>query len=479
MKKVSKVFFVTIIIFVNFFTFYFIGCSEDPNTVTNQPTYSGSFTGEWTVDKIQMVEAPNVNHPSALMKAALVPFGVVSASSVGTNTVKFGVEKWIENYIGGGSFNFIQFLNSQTGWVCDAYNSNNSSAVSIYFTNNGGNTWTAKQVTNYKKIYAMYFINENTGFLYAQNQNTVGHLLKTTNNGSNWILVNNDYSLGFYSLYFKDELVGCGNTSDKVKRTTNGGINWSTFNFGGNQTSGLQFIDNQNGMFISKLNNIYVLFKTNDGGITWTQTPCTNITGNYLREYHFINTLEGWILMGNYANFSNIYRTIDGGVSWTLVSKVEGERQNIKFTDRNNGFNLAGKDIYETNDGGTTWIKQHSTAGNNYFWNIYAFNTNKCYAIGSNGMFYSKTNEIDTAVWRINGKVTNTAIKLITNSGDYSYDAKGVYSILNNNIVFTVTNYTRNINSNIGTGTFSFGNNTVDIYLNLPNNEKWYVGLKR
>jgi len=84
MKKPYNLFF--LLITVLFILAVFYSCSDDNAPTTTVPNQT-TITGTWQADQVQMVQAPQGNSISALMKQALVPFGNMPASSVGYCTV--------------------------------------------------------------------------------------------------------------------------------------------------------------------------------------------------------------------------------------------------------------------------------------------------------------------------------------------------------------------------------------------------------
>ncbi|MFZ4591052.1 MAG: WD40/YVTN/BNR-like repeat-containing protein [Ignavibacteria bacterium] len=449
-------------------------CSKDTNPVTSPTNNSGSLTGSWYVDQIQMVQAPTNGTLSALMKASLIPFGLVSASTIGVNNVKFGLEKWLLYYAGSNSLSQIQFLDQQTGWISDTYTGSNAG---IYSTVNGGISWSSKStVSTYANIDCFQFLDANTGFVSARNTSSTTAILKTTNNGVNWVTkYSSSSSSTVRGIYFSDSLNGLWLKDNLLQSTTNGGTNWMTIitNFG--NASKLQFTDKQNGRFFCYASGLVKLVKTSDGGNTWITVNCPNFTG--YSGFYFLNSTTGWISAYDNTFKYNLYKTVDGGASWTKVNSSKNI-SNMMFTDNSNGFGIISGKVFQTNDGGNIWNLQTNTSG--YLYNLIAFDPSKCYSIGSNGQFLSKGNVIDTAVWTLSGKITSTAIQLLTKSGENDYNAMGVYSLLNNNIVFIVQDYSGGMgNVNSGSGTYSFGANTFSITLSLANSEKWQIVLRR
>ncbi len=75
-------------------------------------------------------------------------------------------------------------------------------------------------------LYAVDFINENTGFACG----TVGTFMKTTNAGQNWIVRTTNFSSILLGINFIDEDLGfvVGGINGSILRTANSGLNWTT-----------------------------------------------------------------------------------------------------------------------------------------------------------------------------------------------------------------------------------------------------------
>jgi hypothetical protein len=94
---------------------------------------------------------------------------------------------------------------------------------------------------------------------------------------------------------------------------------------------------------------------------------------------------------------------------------------------------------------------------------------------------YCNVNLNNDSTWNLSGNITNVTIKLICRANDSIYTAGGVYTYnsTNNTITFMVTYYSGSLgNQTVGSGTYSLTTNLV-INLNLANNEKWKITLRR
>jgi photosystem II stability/assembly factor-like uncharacterized protein len=104
------------------------------------------------------------------------------------------------------------------------------------------------------------------------------------------------------------------------------------------------------------------VFKTADGGGTWTPKTMAPILGGY-PMIEFASETHGWIA----GRFGQVYATEDGGATWSLrpigtLLDVTG----VSFVDELNGWVSADAGyggriaVFHTSDGGLTWTCQKS-----------------------------------------------------------------------------------------------------------------------
>lgn len=124
------------------------------------------------------------------------------------------------------------------------------------------------------------------------------------------------------------------------------------------------------------------VYKTTDGGNTWTKInpfPALNEgpTGfpSTFTSYTSIFALDDntVFVLGNIfttAGFRRLYKTTDGGATWTDISSnintllPSGNQLNVLFHDVNNGYVCGSNVLFVTNDGGATWRMEVAPHGN-------------------------------------------------------------------------------------------------------------------
>jgi photosystem II stability/assembly factor-like uncharacterized protein len=166
-------------------------------------------------------------------------------------------------------------------------------------------------------------------------------------------------SIGFISFPTKD--TGYATDGTQILKTTNGGGSWSPV-FAHSNIYDLLFISQDTGFIYQDS----LIRRSFDGGVSWTTIktfPSTFSPINLSFPSHSI----GYESIGN-ANGDSIlcYKTINTGSNWNLVGKFASSGSNgssMYFSDINSGYIGTFEGIYQTTNGGGTWIKR-CTDGN-------------------------------------------------------------------------------------------------------------------
>lgn len=161
-------------------------------------------------------------------------------------------------------------------------------------------------------------------------------------------------------------------TIDVLYHTVNGGVNWTD---GGNSTmfsnsaafaNWVTFVSPSVGIAMGDQNSStsgkHEIWRTIDGGTTWTLVPAANIppvtgaTDTGITDVY--TTLGNNIWYGTGAG--RIFRSTDAGQTWSVSpSGNTGYILDIAFTTPSNGLCIAGSGAsfgqYRTTDGGATW----------------------------------------------------------------------------------------------------------------------------
>ncbi len=127
----------------------------------------------------------------------------------------------------------------------------------------------------------------------------------------------------------------------------------------------VDFQDEHNGWGISTSGNGNIL-RTQDGGSTWLDvTPADLSEVSYSTRLSLLDVNTAWALIQREDFYSGtLHRTQDGGASWTS-NPVPFSGGDLQFLDASTGRILADRgvgagsnavELYQTSDGGTTWV---------------------------------------------------------------------------------------------------------------------------
>ena len=188
-----------------------------------------------------------------------------------------------------------------------------------------------------------------------------------------------------YGIGYSQFSVPTASRKSSFFRTTNAGATWQTVDivattvtpaFTAPTLSKMAFPSRNVGYAAGSRNGVY---KTSDGGTTWTKInpfPALNenIGGAYV-SYTSIFALDDntVFVLGNMFTTSNIrrlYKTTDGGTTWTDISGSintilpSGNMLNVLFSDANNGYVSGSNVLFVTNDGGANWNMEVAPEGN-------------------------------------------------------------------------------------------------------------------
>jgi len=214
---------------------------------------------------------------------------------------------------------------------------------------------------------------------------------------SNWQVLPNAYSnpngQRFDDVFFLDETIGWAANGfyAAVYKTTDGGITW-TEQLNENDLGGsyyfrnIEFI-NENIGFLGTLNGEF--FKTVDGGDQWTEV--NNISSNP-GAICGLDTAGDSTIYGCGAYFEPAYiiKSEDKGETWTYIdmSAYADALVEILFLDEQTGFvcgtNTDGATILKTTDGGLSWAEiYNSNVPGEFVWKLQNLQGNSDIIFGS------------------------------------------------------------------------------------------------
>jgi photosystem II stability/assembly factor-like uncharacterized protein len=268
-----------------------------------------------------------------------------------------------------------------TAWLVGSMSIPGSiSALGIYKSTDGGLSWAVKYRVD--TIYSgmdISFVNSTTGYAGF----THGTLLKTTDGGDSWQKIwIPDTTYSNTKIHFFDANLGfslaTNGSATKIYKTTDGGNTWTTSATIASALEAMDFYSPTAGVATGNNGNLYY---TTDG-ITWNKAPVPTFGGiSYSRTdqwgLKFISATTavsgGWGSSSVGLQPTIFLKTTDAGATWSYMSQSSTNLtyincQSIYFRDTLNGFAVGGSTnpgavIFKTTDGGTNWVPIPSVAG--------------------------------------------------------------------------------------------------------------------
>jgi photosystem II stability/assembly factor-like uncharacterized protein len=215
--------------------------------------------------------------------------------------------------------------------------------------------WNTVYSTSNAQPHKLQFLNPDTAYALFNGP----LLVKTVNAGSSWIAVDSNYfdTGGVEDVSFLNSTEGFMiygyNGAMLFKKTTDGGINWSAPQTLPYVTKGyVHFISSDTG-FIAGAGSI---IRTVDGGISWNLMY--NNSTIYINSIDFTSDTTGYVSAFDYTTSQGlILKTTNAGGSWSSMSNSFSGK--IKFINPDTGFVFGGKNIYKTNNGGSSWTLKY------------------------------------------------------------------------------------------------------------------------
>lgn len=362
---------------------------------------------------------------------------------------------------------------------------------SIYFTANGGASWTSASGISLNTTLS-HVQKVNNYLTVAAGKN--GTLLKSGDAGNTWTQVHTHTGADIKEVYFSSANDGCMlDESGNLYFTEDGGVNWTKtdlvknkLNNGGPYTD-IAFVNKTNGY---ALNSTGQLLYTNNGGKGWTNrnsgSALTNMTALQVlgpNELFIIGkdckmrysldggttmvivseTNLGWYTMdnvkrlhlsldlttGHYKGICNDINnmayaldvnllTLTPAVTYTDASATGlsdfTNIKNLHFNSGKQGYALSDCRVFETTDGGQNWVALQTCIGmpalSNALWMEYASSMHKGIVVGETGMIQNTTNYVGSSWTNRTTKVKPLAVRMVksVSSGQWiAVGDKGTY----------------------------------------------------
>lgn len=241
----------------------------------------------------------------------------------------------------------ISAVSATTAWVGAV---TDDGGGGVWKTTDGGTVWSQQNSTAYTTpedsfFNVVHFFDANTGITQGDPINGAFELYRTTNGGNTWTAIASPAPAAAEYGYNGGN-VGAGNSfwfvtnQGKLYRTTDTGLTWTKLttpitDFGSAAAGGrLYFSDNNNGIIIGTVGTTSTLYKTSNGGNTWTTA------GAYTAPYSSMSYIPGTtILVGTgrsgagtaaspYIFYSG--HSSDNGSTWTIIESTTQGQANVQ-----------------------------------------------------------------------------------------------------------------------------------------------------
>lgn len=244
----------------------------------------------------------------------------------------------------------------------------------IYKSTDGGNSWQKVYHTG-ASLSNMGMANENIAFFTG-----MGNKIIITRNGG----------VSFDSVMLNDNYLNdvfCINTTTayavgtKLWKTIDGGITWTiVHDFLSSTNFELSFINESTGWVIG---DSFGLSKTTNGGVTWQGVNFQSAISGRVSSVQLADNNRGYIITSEGAA-----KTTDAGISWTRIyDNYLFDYRNIQFINESTGYITDGRFILKTSDGGVTWQKV-VRLGQDTFYEVHFTDANHGWAGTRGGAIY-------------------------------------------------------------------------------------------
>jgi len=206
-----------------------------------------------------------------------------------------------------GSFDGIDFVNENTGWIIAG------SGNTLLKTEDGGETW--KFINLEVELSMIDFINESTGWgvgSYWDEVTDIGYifLIKSVDGGQTWIIqkeFTGDYKL--CSIFVVNDSVAYVQGRQrrtkvgKIYKTSDGGTNWIDIspNIVYHSFESIWFLNNNTGLVTGFYDDDhptdFFLLRTDNGGESWEENIISESNG--INNLQFINDSTAYFIFGD------------------------------------------------------------------------------------------------------------------------------------------------------------------------------------
>ena len=252
----------------------------------------------------------------------------------------------------------------------------------ILKTTNGGTTWTKLALDPGYRIYSVFFLTENLGYIGVRGPTGV---YKTTDGGQNWQMLNTGTGTSttlVYDIKFYDQNLGFAlYQSGQVARTSDAGATWAPISTNWGSAAGYE-------LYVASANVIYAcgaggrLSKSVNGGLSFFQL-LPNLNASILWGMHFFDETHGYIA----GSSGRIFKTVDGNTFTEMQLPVTSQFYPLRFATSNIGWvGGASGELFYTLNGGNDWTLSNLSIGNSQTIRDLQISGSRLWLVGTDGM---------------------------------------------------------------------------------------------
>jgi photosystem II stability/assembly factor-like uncharacterized protein len=377
----------------------------------------------------------------------------------------------------------------------------NANLVLVGAQDNGTNSYNAGTMEEILGGDGFECIVDNTNANKVYGELYYGDIRKSVNGGNNFSPIGPDNNGGWNTPYVIDpnnnQVLYAGYKD--IYKSTDEGYNWTKI--APNLAGGQQFV----GLVVapSDSKTVYAMssgyvFKTNNGGISWTNVsanlPVQNVYLNYITTSN-TDANKVWVTFSGYFGADKVYRSDNGGVSWinASLSGLPNVPVNCIVYENNSPFDAVyvGTDlgVYYYNNTMSSWIAYNSGLPNVIVNELeIQYSTGKLRA-ATYGRGLWQSDVCTVALFNEDATIVNATYPTSENMCDTSFAPivriknNGINNLVSDSIKYAIDGNIQTYywTGNLATGAYvdvtlpvvivSTGNHTFNAYSTYPNNQ--------
>jgi len=415
-----------------FFLDSITGWATGENVIINSTNKGNSWVLQNSLSNTNLVDVCFIDQENGWALGS--KFVWAGSPSVCEGTILYtnnGGESWQEifrDFIIGYSFNSMFFIDLNYGWVVGDF-----LYADLVKTTDGGFTWNSISGQFNDFPNSVFFIDSLNGWITTGSsnrwKNIYGAIYYSYNGGYSWTeQYNAGYESSINSLFFIDNSEGWAVGRDTtikglILHTIDGGVKWEI------QLSGIY-----KQLHSVTFNNAYrgwavgdsgTILSTIDGGKNWILQDCPPEYSHFsFKSVNFPDDAVGWIAGGyndhypHFASGSILIRSGDGGKTWQeQFNRPYSGLTSVQFTDIENGWAVGyGGTILHSDSGGITWQEEISAPPKEIPLDVYP---NPACGISDIRYQIPDIRFVRLEVFDINGQKIRTLVEEMQAAGDY------------------------------------------------------------